>query len=146
MTFARPLFFVVLLLAAATTICLAADSDDAAKPQASAVGSLQNQVGDTAPFGAFAQDLRPSPGLFFLKNRPRLSLTPPALQPRSAMLDDNLCLTLRMYKVKRTERLSDNESASRGYTTCELATNYQVRSAIAHPRTADDSRNNGLQK
>jgi hypothetical protein len=146
MTFARPLFL-LLLLAAATIICMAADSDDAAKPQAS-VGSLQNQVGDSAPFGVSAQDLRPSSGLFFLKTRPRLNLNPPTLQPTFAVLNDDVCYTMRTYKVKHKEHFADGESGSRGYSTCELASNYQVRSAIAHVETAEghDTRSDEPQK
>jgi hypothetical protein len=47
-----------------------------------------------------------------------------------------------MYKVKRKEHFADGESGTRGYSTCELASNYQVRSAIAHVQTAQgkDSR------
>jgi hypothetical protein len=138
-TFPRPLFL-LLLLAGVPTISMAADSDDA-KSQ-TFVGSLQNQVVGAVPFGAPAQDLRSSPGLFFLHARPRLSLSPPALKPTFAILNDDLCYTMRTYKVKRKEHFADGESGSRGYSTCELASNYQVRSAIAHPQEADDSRNN----
>lgn len=41
----------------------------------------------------------------------------------------DLCYTMRMYKVKATERLKDNETGRRGYTTCQLARDYQIRSA-----------------
>ena len=144
MTFARPLFL-LLLLAFATTISMAADSDDAAKSQIS-VGSLQNQVGDSAIFGSPAQDFNSSSRLFFLKSRPRLSLSPPTLQPTFTILNDDLCYTMRTYKVKRKEHFADGESGSRGYSTCELATNYQVRSAIAHERRAGDLQDNEPQK
>ena len=150
MTFARPLFLSLLLLflvAGTATVSVAADSDDAAKPQTS-FGSLQNQVGDSAPFGAPAQDVRSSSGLFFLKARPRLSLNPPTLQPTFAVLNDDVCYTMRTYKVKHKEHFADGESGSRGYSTCELASNYQVRSAIAHVETAEghDTRSDEPQK
>ena len=45
-------------------------------------------------------------------------------------LSSATCGTMRMYKVKRTERLADGESGMRGYTTCEIFSNYQVRSAV----------------
>jgi hypothetical protein len=137
MTFARPLFL-LLLLAGVPTISMAADEE--AKPQTS-VGSLQNQVGDAAPFGAPAPDFGSS-SEFFLKTRPRLSLNPPTVAPTFAILNEDLCYTMRTYKVKRKEHFADGESGSRGYSTCEMASNYQVRSAIAHPQEADDSRNN----
>ena len=41
----------------------------------------------------------------------------------------DICYTMRMYKVKATEHLNENESARRGYTTCQLARDYQIRSA-----------------
>jgi hypothetical protein len=42
--------------------------------------------------------------------------------------DANLCYTMRSYKVKRTERLNDNESGVTGYSTCEMASTYKLRS------------------
>jgi hypothetical protein len=40
------------------------------------------------------------------------------------------CLKLRTYRVKRQERFAGNERAFRGYTTCQLLSNYQVRTAV----------------
>jgi hypothetical protein len=58
------------------------------------------------------------------------------LQPEGRSLADaradangDVCYTMRSYKVKRTERLADNSSALRGYSTCEMASSYHVRSA-----------------
>jgi hypothetical protein len=42
---------------------------------------------------------------------------------------NGICYTVRMYKVKATERLSDSETGMRGYSTCRFARDYQVRSA-----------------
>jgi len=42
---------------------------------------------------------------------------------------NGICYTVRMYKVKETERLSDGETGMRGYSTCQFARDYQVRSA-----------------
>ena len=42
--------------------------------------------------------------------------------------DANVCYTMRSYKVKRTERLNDNESGVTGYSTCEMASTYKLRS------------------
>jgi len=47
------------------------------------------------------------------------------------------CYKMRMYKVKRKERLADGESGLLGYSTCELASNYQVHSAVAHVQTPE---------
>src|SRR5438094_7368812 len=41
----------------------------------------------------------------------------------------DVCYTMRTYKVKATEHLKDNETGRRGYTTCQLARDYQIRSA-----------------
>ena len=46
------------------------------------------------------------------------------LNPRAGV-----CFTMRTYKVKPTERLRDNESGSAGYSTCQMGSNYKVRSA-----------------
>lgn len=40
------------------------------------------------------------------------------------------CLKLRAYKIKGKETLSENESAFVSYSTCQWATNYQIRSAV----------------
>lgn len=39
------------------------------------------------------------------------------------------CFTMRTYKAKPTERLRDNESGSTEYSTCQLGSNYRIRSA-----------------
>lgn len=46
-------------------------------------------------------------------------------------LNGDVCYTIRSYKVRRTERLRDNQSGMRGYSTCEMASDYRVRSADA---------------
>jgi len=142
MTSARPLLYLLLVACIATAAFAAGDGSDS---QASA-GSLQNQVADPALFGQQAQST--ASDLFFLKDKPRLNLTAPARQPRSAVLNDADCYTMRMYKVKRKEHFADGESGTRGYSTCELASNYQVRSAIAHVETAEghDARSDEPQK
>ena len=46
------------------------------------------------------------------------------------MITSASCLKLRMYKVARTERLRQGDSGLRGYSTCQWASDYQVRSAV----------------
>ena len=57
-----------------------------------------------------------------------------SLHDQNAFLKGNLmgatCLKLRAYKVKGKETLSENESAFVSYSTCQWATNYQIRSAV----------------
>ena len=45
--------------------------------------------------------------------------------------NDDVCYTMRTYKVKRTERLTDRQRSLRGYATCEMAGNYRLHSADA---------------
>lgn len=142
MTSARPLFLLLVILFFASSAFAGGEGSD---PQTSN-GSVQNQTADPALFGQPAQSV--ASDLFFLKDKPRLNLTAPARQPRSAVLNDADCYTMRMYKVKRKEHFADGESGTRGYSTCELASNYQVRSAIAHVETAEghDARSDEPQK
>ena len=129
MTSVRPLFFVIVILFFVSTAFAGGDGSDA-QP---ANDFAQDPTADPTLFG------QPGPpaasGLFFLKEKPRLNLTAPAGQPRSALLSDADCYTMRMYIVKRKERFAEGENGLMRYSTCELASNYQVRSAIAHVRT-----------
>jgi hypothetical protein len=132
MTSGRPLLFVLLIvLSVIATSAFAAD--EKAQPQPA---GAQNQTADPALFQGNGA-VEPASDLFFLQNRPRLSFTAPAEQPRSAVLNERDCYTMRMYKVKRKERFADGESGLRGYSTCELASNYQMRTAVAHVQTAE---------
>src|SRR5437899_2959875 len=38
----------------------------------------------------------------------------------------NICFTMRSYKVKRTERLANNENGLTGYSTCEMGSSFQL--------------------
>jgi hypothetical protein len=51
-------------------------------------------------------------------------------------LNGDVCYTMRSYKVQRTERLKVNQTGLRGYSTCQRASAYQIRSAEAK---SDDS-------
>ena len=42
---------------------------------------------------------------------------------------EDLCYTMRTYKMKPKERLKEGESASAGYSICQMASNYRFRSA-----------------
>jgi hypothetical protein len=127
----KPLFFLLVISFFASSAYAAGDGSDT---QASS-GSLLNQMADPALFGQPAENQSTSSDLFFLKTRPRLDLSTPSKRPGSAILNDTDCYTMRMYKLKRKEHFADGESGARGYTTCELASNYQVRSAVAHVKT-----------
>lgn len=42
------------------------------------------------------------------------------------------CYTMRIYRVKRSERLQDGDTGRRGYSTCEPGRDFQVRTATAN--------------
>lgn len=139
---ARPLFFLLALLTFAT----AALAGDAGKSQTPATPKEGQVPGDLfGPPASIASLLMgPSRSSAQADNGFRLLTAHPAgpnqqpFRDSLATLDHGLCYTLRMYKVKPTEHLPDRNSGRRGYTTCELAKNYQVRSAIAHARSSKD--------
>lgn len=51
------------------------------------------------------------------------------------LVNRNLCYTMRTYKVSPSERLPDNESGFKGYSSCQLASTYRFRSADTHGET-----------
>ncbi|HEX6802519.1 MAG TPA: hypothetical protein VF133_02485 [Terriglobales bacterium] len=57
-----------------------------------------------------------------------------------ADVNGNVCYVMRTYKVKRTERIRDDESVFRGYSECEMASTFQLRPAEAHAETAGESK------
>jgi hypothetical protein len=133
---ARPLVF-VLLIAACVVPSFAAD--DASPLQAST--QRDNGTGWVVPFGAPQLRSESSTLLFPGDGTPPLDIIIPELSVQTAS-----CYYMRLYKVKPTERLADNESGSLGYSTCQLAKNYQFRSAVAHSRTAEESHRDASQK
>lgn len=46
----------------------------------------------------------------------------------------DVCYTMRSYKVQPSERIREHESVLRGYSECEVASNFQIRSAEAHQK------------
>jgi hypothetical protein len=46
------------------------------------------------------------------------------------ILTGSTCLNLRTYKVRRQETFSEGESGSVGYSTCQWASNYELRSTV----------------
>ena len=135
MKFCRSLFLslVVVVVAGAA---LGGENGPAAQSQnqqtTAAAGDVFTMLIPT-PFGSFAV----SPDAQIPSRR--IVLVFPAIT-------DVGCLKLRMYKVKPTERLAEGETATRGYTTCELARNYQMRTAVAHPRNAKILTGNAREK
>lgn len=119
-------FFFSLVCIAVTLPALAAEKQTLAKPTSNEASAF-----DVAP------QLVPTPFGMFALSRPLIQPSEPIVARRFPRVQGVSCLTLRMYKVKRTERLEDGDSGLRGYTACELASNYQMRSAIAHSSDVD---------
>lgn len=71
-------------------------------------------------FSMTARDGMPDTAYVFRMERgQRIDLIPRA----------EVCFTMRTYKVKPTERLREGESGSMGQSTCQMGSNYKVRSA-----------------
>jgi hypothetical protein len=98
---------------------------------------ISAQTQGTFTRGPFAQRFLEQAGLLPSTEVTGADLVDPSVE-RATGLKDSTCYTMRMYKLKRTERLSDGETGVRGYTTCERASSYQYRSAVAHPRVPAD--------
>jgi hypothetical protein len=133
MTSVKPLLCLLVISFLAASAFAAGDESSPAASNA----SVQKQGADPTLFGRSAVNQPASPDLFFLKTQPRLDLSGRPARSRTAALYGSDCYKMRMYKVKRKERLADGENGLLGYTTCELASNYQVHSAVAHVQTPE---------
>lgn len=132
MTFSRALFG--LFLVGTSIVAVAAD-----KPGRNASRATQDQIlgsqstassDVTALTNPFSQGRTNSDPLALEKKQPR---------GRSlSELNGDVCYTMRSYKVKRTERLKDDQTGLRGYSTCEKASDYQFRSADAKAKDSGD--------
>jgi hypothetical protein len=121
-------FFLSLVCVATAIPLFAADNQASAQPSPEQQTSQTLLPGEasTTPFD-----------MLVLRNRSLVDSAQPVVARQFIPSTDRACLTLRIYKVKRTERLADGQTATRGYTTCEVASNYQMRSAVAHARVDD---------
>jgi hypothetical protein len=138
MTFSRALFS--LLLVGISISAMAAD-----KP----ANPPSQSAGDGNPLLGFPSASPPQAGATMPRN-PFLDgttdtdpLEPSRTEPGTFSLSDlngDVCYTMRSYKVKRTERLIDNQTGLRPYSTCERASAYQVRSAEAKAKDSRDRR------
>jgi hypothetical protein len=128
MTFSRAFF--VFLLAGTTAIATAGFSQVNSQPSPT---SPDNQVFGLANANHSSQSVLPDLTNPFIKPDAKsgaLQLPAPRLGVESrADTNESVCYTMRSYKVKRTERLDDNQSGVRGYSTCEMASSYRLRSA-----------------
>jgi hypothetical protein len=133
MTFSRA--FLLFLLVGITTSATAGDSQ---ANSATSPTSTDNQVFGLANTNSNQSILRnlTSPfsrpdansGALQLRN-PQLGIDTRAGTESRANASADVCYTMRSYKVKRTERLDDSQSGVRGYSICEMASSYRLRSA-----------------
>jgi hypothetical protein len=111
MHLSKPLFFLLLsLLISDVSLCANAADNFSPSPDSQSLASHQS----------------PTQSERFDAGRHQFGL----LSPNGDFVagDANVCYTMRSYKVKRTERLNDNESGVTGYSTCEMASTYKLRS------------------
>lgn len=121
----RSLLCIALLLMAAAALA----EDKQSPPQV----NNDPQIAFAAPDATTAANF---PQLYFNAqgdpSKPRFN-APSKLRNRAlAAVDGNTCYTMRSYKVERTERFGD-EVTPRGYTTCQMASGFRVRSADGQP-------------
>ena len=138
MRLARSVFFAVLMASAIPA--LAADKDSSS-PQPAVPAERQA----TLTRGPYARQFLARAGLLLPQEETRVDLGH-VWAPGTNSLNDDVCYTMRTYKVKRTERLAKGESASRGYSTCELAPNFQIRSLLAPEETSRVPKTQSQQK
>ena len=118
----KPLSFFLISISFLGT---AVAADDAGSVETSRQHRISGVQSDSEAFPVAAPGVPTNPmvTVWMGSHRKRIDLDPFA----------GVCFAMRTYKVKPTERLRDNESGSRGYTTCQMGSNYQVRSADELP-------------
>ena len=122
MSFVKPLrFLLVFIFAVSWKAALAADQETslgASQRSRYANAQAHSSRGDPFALSLLAPGGKSDDAFTVRTGRgQRIELSPFA----------GVCFTMRSYKVKRTERLRDDESGVRGYSTCEMGSNYQVR-------------------
>ena len=119
MRWLRPLF---ILLIAGFSLCNARAADQTSPSTMLDPNPLLASSGDQA---ALLQS--PSDNSLFEKNtRSYGVLTADELAPDA---NDDICYTMRSYKVKRKERFAEGERGRTRYSTCERASSFHIRSA-----------------
>lgn len=138
----------LLAFSALTTCAMAADNPTSSSQRSSSNANAGPQ--SSAPVLG-AESLPPSPDiargsrLLFPGAASHASALPPDTRDRVppaqfrtrqglslANVNGDVCYTMRTYKVKPSERIREHENLFRGYSECEVASNFQIRSAEAH--------------
>lgn len=109
--------------AAASTCCFSADRP--AKFEDSGVRATQESV-PLLPWLTGIDLMNPQ----VQRDEPREVIPKAKRKILPGTLSGYTCLKLRTYRVKRQETFSEGESGSVGYSTCQWASNYQLRSTV----------------
>ena len=140
----------LLALAALTTRAMAGDnrtssetassSADVGPPSSASRSGGAEILPPNSDVGRRSQLLSPSAGSYDFVVAPDAPDRAPLarFRTRSALdladVNGDVCYTMRTYKMKPTERIRDHENLFRGYSECEMASKYQIRSAEAHQK------------
>ncbi|HKW18162.1 MAG TPA: hypothetical protein VJO35_11710 [Terriglobales bacterium] len=132
MRFIRSFFFSLLCVGVAVPV-LAADKERAAQvsPEIQTNEALATEVAPQLVLRPYDMPV--------LRDIPSLDWTQPNAARKSAPVANSGCYALRVYEMNPKVGLAE-QGVLRGYTTCEWATNYQIRSAIAHDKDAPKAR------
>ena len=123
MRFSKLFFFLLILIFTVGVSVCAVAADNQTSPVSDQNYQLQG--------GLFSENAA-APGQFGL---PVLSLADSVKAERTRRTrmginpDANVCFTMRSYKMKRAERLANNEHGLTGYSTCEMGSSFRLRSA-----------------
>jgi hypothetical protein len=120
----------LLLVAVASTGAFAADPNSPPVTSSDQFAQSWRATLDSVPLVTwFTRTKRLNPQVNFVESAKIVPRSGPVVLTPGT-LNGVSCLTMRTYKVKRQERFSDNESGFLGYSTCQLASDYQVRLAV----------------
>lgn len=122
----RELLFLLAALTTVTGLAMASDRRPSPEPQQSFFISANGQNELNSQLFSLPNQSGLVGGGAYRWRAARLGTINP-----QAVIDHDLCYTMRTYKVKPTEHLADNESGFRGYSSCQLASTFQLRSADA---------------
>jgi hypothetical protein len=119
MSLSRPA--VLFAFAAASTCCFSAD------PSARPIDSGVRAIAESKPLAPWFTGINPQ----VQRNESRDVVSKASRRKIGpGTLSGYTCLKLRTYRVRRRETFSEGEAGTVGYSTCQWASNYQLRSTV----------------